>query len=187
MRALSAGGLTVIASPNPSMALLAELQLTEPLYLNSSSLNLDIFGTIYTGLHGLGQVERVEGRPGEMPRLKLTMSGVPSDKLALAITEETYNRDAVLSLALFSAAGTLTDVIVLFEGSCDVLAFADGPGGSTLQLSVESGATTLLRPSNVLYTDAAQRRINPNDRFLEYVTPSVEKRLVFPAASYFRR
>ncbi len=187
MRVISSAGLTAIANDRVSMALLVELQLTEPVLANSSSLDLVIDGRTYLGTHGLGQVGAVEARPGEMPRLQLSMSGVPSDKISLALTEDTYRRDAILSLALFTTAGVLTDVLPLFRGSCDQLTFVNGPDGAVLTVTVESGATNLLRPSGVLYTDAAQRRIDATDRACQYVTPNVEKRIVFPAASFFRK
>lgn len=187
MRTLSSNGQAAVAAGALSPVLLAEFDLDGGmLALNMTRLDLVINGTTYLGTWGLGQVGSVTNTPGEMPKLQFTFSGVPSDKIAFARTENVRGREVRLKLALYSlATKTFTDVVTRYAGWLDVLSIADGKDGAAISVTSESGTRDLLRASNVYYSHEDQQATAPGDLFFQYQNAQVERRIVFPAQSWF--
>lgn len=187
MRTLSSDGQTAVAAGALAPVLLAEFDLDGGmLALNGTRLDLVINGTTYLGTWGLGQVSAVVNTAGDMPKLQFTLSGVPSDKVSFARTENVRGREVRLRTAIYSlATKTFTDVVTRYAGWLDVLSIADGKEGAAISVTSESCTRDLLRPSGVLYTHEDQQATAQGDLFFQHQNAQVERRIVFPAQSWF--
>jgi hypothetical protein len=122
----------------------------------------------------------------------VTLSGIPSEMLAIALGENYHGRIARIYLGFFAdeepaetvlIADTqtaryqlrdrttllLSDLHPLFSGRMDVMSVIEGPETATVTLSIENRLIDLERPAPVLYTEETQQRLFPGDRGLEFV------------------
>lgn len=188
MRTLTSAALAALSRSPLPLALLVEMDLTAPLYLNSSSLALTLNGTAYLGTAGLGKVEAVQESPAEVKQLKFELSGVPSTSIALALAEPVQGKAARIKLAIFDPdTYQLLDVRLRWAGRLDVMAIEDGNGTAKLSVTAEHAGIDMLRPVTSLYTNAEQQRLHPGDPSFQYVADQAETRIVWPAASWGRR
>jgi hypothetical protein len=187
MRTLSPGAAAAISAGTVVPALLVEMDLDEAmLALNHSRLDLLINGTTYLGTHGLGQVAAVATKTAEMPKISFSMSGVPSDKVAFALTENVQGRECRIKLALFdNGTGAVLDVALCFAGWLNVLGLTDGRSGATISVTAESGSRDLLRACGILYSHEDQQALVPGDLAWQFNADQVEQRIVFPAREWF--
>lgn len=190
MRPLSAGAIAAIAADRVTVALLVEMLLSGGnLFLNHSRLDLVVNGQTYLGSHGLGQVGEVANTSSEMPKLQFSMSGAPSDKIALALTEPVRGKPVRVKAALFdTGTGAVLDVMSLYAGWLDLMSISDGrDSGATLVVTSESGTRDLLRPCNVLYTHADQLLLVDGDMAFQFQSAQVEQKILFPALTWFQK
>lgn len=188
MRILNAGAIAAIEAKLVMPALLVEMLLDGgALYMNHSRLDLVVNGSTYNGTHLLGQVSEISNQAAELPKLNFSMSGAPSDKVALALGEQVMNRTVRTRVALFNtASGALLDVSLRFAGVLNVMGLVDGRQSATLTVSAESGVRDLLRACNVLYSHVDQQILAPGDMAFQYTDRQVEQRVVFPALHWFQ-
>ena len=127
----------------------------------------------------------------------VSLSGIPSDMLSMALDEDyqgrkCYIRFGFTNLALgdetiltteageelHTEAGEALDVSIsttevlfdLFTGYIDQMNIDEGPETSTISVSIESKLIDLERPRVRRYTDADQRSRFPGDRAFSFVT-----------------
>lgn len=189
MRVLSAQALAAIASPAPPLVLLVEMDLTAPLYLNTSPIDLKIGGIDYWGTKGLGRVDAIRESPAEPPQLRFELSGVPSSMVALALTESIQGKAARIKLAILNPDDytKALDVRLRWAGQLDVFSIVDTPPTCTLGVSAETAGIDFSRPGDSPYTDAEQQRLFPGDLAFQYLNSQVEQRIVWPTAEFFRK
>lgn len=188
MRVLSSSALAALQGRVLPLALLTEMALSSPLNLNTASLDLTVNGTTYYGTKGLGTIDPIPETPVEVRSLKLTLSGVPSTSIALALTEQVQGKALTIKLAIFDLATyQVLDVRTRWAGRLDVFTIDDGGSSSTLSVSAEHAGIDLTRPGNLLYTDAAQQTLVPGDYVFQFLNDQVEQRIVWPAASWGRQ
>jgi hypothetical protein len=118
-------------------------------------------GLLDVSLIGETQEVRAQG-------VTVTLSGIPSQMLAIALGENYHGRLARIYLGFF-ADEEPTDLHPLFSGRMDVMSVIEGPETATVTLSIENRLIDLERPAPVLYTDETQQRLFPGDRGLEFV------------------
>ena len=120
----------------------------------------------------------------------ITLSGVPSSVLSLALSEPYQGRIGKVYLGLFKTAFLLkesTDFILLeggdkinlesqdtsltevFSGFMDRMTIDEQADSSTIGLSLENKLVTLERVRTARYTNEFQKSIDNTDRGLEYV------------------
>lgn len=187
MRTLTSPAIAAIAAGTVVPALLIEMDLdTGLLALNHSRLDLVINGTTYLGTYGLGQIGEMANQASEMPKLQLSMSAAPSDKIALALETPVQGRAVRILAALYdNASFTVLDVSRRFAGWLNVMGLSDGRDRAVLSVSAEAGVRDLLRACNVLYTHADQQAIVPGDMAFQYISRQTEQHIVFPALHWF--
>lgn len=122
--------------------------------------------------------------------IAMQLSGVPGDKIALALDERYQGRTAKVWFCLFDADWTLIDApapnpLLLYRGRMDVMSLVPADNTWTIALTVESRLADWDRPRVRRFTNEDQQRRFPGDRFFEYVPQMVEKQIVWPAASFF--
>ena len=129
MRTLTAGALSALQRNPLPLAVLVFMDLTAPLYLNSSSIDLTWAGNTYSGTLGLGAIGAVQDTPAETRGLEFTLSGVPSSAIALALTEAIQGRAVTVSLAIFNPdTYAIEDVSLAWSGRLDTMAIEDEIG-----------------------------------------------------------
>lgn len=169
------------------MALLLEMDLSTPLYLNPSRLNLVVEGRTYLGTAGLGNISSIKDTGSEQAKLSFELSGVPSDAIALALGERVQGKDARIFLALFHTdTGVLLDKKQRWAGWLDVMAIQDGPSTATIQVTAEGATLDLLRPSGYLYSHDDTQLLAPGDMFCRYVNDQVEQKIIWPSVEFYK-
>ena len=107
--------------------------------------------------------------------------------VALALGEDYQGRAALISLAFLEAGHRPLDApVVLFRGRMDVMRITAGETAA-IDLVCESRLADWERARVRRFNNADQRQRFPDDRGLEFVPQMVEKELVWPARSFFRR
>ena len=120
----------------------------------------------------------------------ITLSGVPSSVLSLALSEPYQGRIGKIYLGLFKTAFLLkessafilleggdkinletqdTSLTEVFSGFMDRMTIDEQADSSTIGLSLENKLVTLERPRTARYSHEFQRTIDSTDKGLEYV------------------
>lgn len=130
----------------------------------------------------------------------LTLSGVPTEVLSLALTEPYQGRVANIYFGTFTVGALLTESSVfillqdggkilleetrtnleqIFSGYMDQMNIDEQPDGSTLQLTVENKLIDLERPRTARFTSAYQKSVFPNDKGFDFVEDLQTKEIVW--------
>lgn len=188
MRSLSVEALAALQRVPLPIAVLVEMDLSSPLFLNSSPLNLVIEGNTYLGTKKLGKIEAVRDTPAEIKPLKFELSGVPATSIALARSERVQGKAVRVKVCLFNPdTYQPLDVRLRWAGRLDVFTIEESRESAVLQVTAEHIGIDLLRPVNSLYSDVEQRRLYPGDPSLQFMADQVEMRIQWPAATFGRR
>ncbi len=188
MRTLTSGAASALQASSVSIALLVEMDLTEPLFLNSSRMTLTIGGTDYLGLGPLGQVAPIRETSAELPQLGFQLSGVPPDMVALMLAEPVQGKAVRVKTAIFDpATGAVLDVALRYAGLLDVMGMSDGLESASISVSSESITLGLLRPTGQYFNDSDQQALHPGDLAFQYVNEQAEEKITWPAASFWKK
>lgn len=132
----------------------------------------------YTGAGELLTISNIE-ETNELASTNLTISisGLNSDIVSYATTEDYQNRPITLKLFFFHA-GTTEEIksMILFKGRMDTLTVNDGDAFSVV-ISAENKLIDLTRPKNLYYTPETQEFLHSGDKGLEFVPKIQEQRL----------
>lgn len=110
----------------------------------------------------------------------ITLSGVPSEVLDLALTEPYQGREArVLFGVHLDGQQDTSSMTEIFAGYMDQMNIDEGEGGSTIQLTVENKLIDLERPRTARFTSAYQKSLYPNDKGLDFVEDLQTRELVW--------
>lgn len=132
----------------------------------------------------------------------ISLSGIPSALLSLALSEQYHGRIARVYLGAFAvsddtdlslladavvddyrlrdpSALLIADLHLLFSGRMDVMQIAEDGDSATISVTVENRLVDLERPRVVLFTDEEQRRRFPGDGGLRYVASIVDAEIVW--------
>ncbi|GAA0493772.1 hypothetical protein [Pigmentiphaga daeguensis] len=157
------------------------------IYLTNLGFNVTWNGQEYTGAGAVGAVEEIrESAAAEATGLKFTLSGVPSEMVAIALGEHVQGRWARLYTAFWANGAIVADPVLEWAGLVDTLAISDGAESATIQVSVESRVVSFKRPNVRRYNNADQQSQYPGDRFFEYVEEMAEKPLVWPSREFWK-
>lgn len=188
MRTVSTTAAAALASGFLPMALLVEMDLSSPLYLNTSGLDLTINGTVYYGTKGFGKIAPMVDTPAEVRGLTFELTGVPSSMISLALSEPVQGKAVRLKTVIFDPATYLPlDVRLRWQGLLDVMSIADAPGAATITVSAEHAGIDLSRPASSLYSNTEQQLLHPGDLFLQFVADQVDQRITWPTAEFFKK
>lgn len=107
----------------------------------------------------------------------LTLSGVPSDVISLALTSAYQGRVATIYFGTtVSGTHTLTEI---FSGYMDKLDISEGAETATVELSVENKLIDLERARVARFTNSYQKSVYPTDKGLEFVESLQDKEIVW--------
>jgi hypothetical protein len=188
MRTVSTAAAAVLAGSVVPVAYLVEMDLTAPLNLNSSGLDLVVNGVTYDGLGGLGQIDAITEQGANMPQIRLTLAGVQSTDIALALSEPVQGKAVRIKQAVFDpSTGAVLDVTMRYAGYLDVMTISDGVPTATIAVSSESALLDLLRPSGIYFNDSDQQALSPGDLAFQYVNDQSDEKIVWPAWSFWKK
>ena len=170
-----------------------------PLYLWTGLGSIDIEGTTYAGTGQLLEIDTVEETTEVAARsASISLSGVPSSLLALALQTQYQGRKCIVQFGVYTNGGVLKEdgfyVLkeddghlsleasnksrsLIFSGYMDQMTIAEGPETSTIALSVESRLIDLERIRTRRYTSEDQKRRFPGDLGLDFVNSIQDKEL----------
>ena len=178
------------------------------LFFDSQTLNfwtglgeLSHNSVTYTGTGQLLQIsELAETAEISARGAVLTLSGIPSNLLSLALTEAYQGRVCEIHFGAIDAnrvylvgedgeyilaedssridisTGDPNDIVLVFSGYMDQMNIEEGPETSTIALAVESKLIDLERPRVFRYTDSNQKARFQNDKAFEFVEDLQDKR-----------
>jgi hypothetical protein len=137
----------------------------------------DIGGTAnYLGIGTLGSISSVtEATEVASKGIELTLSGIPTEYISLALSNNYRGRTAIVYLILYNSTLSSYEQLTLFRGSMDQLVINESRDSSTITIKCESRLIDLNRQQDVRYTDEAQKQLYPNDKGLEFVASMADK------------
>lgn len=170
------------------MVLLVEMLLSSPVRLCSAPYPVVHFSNTFDGVGTFGSIEEVADSPGENKQLRFTISGVPSEALALAMGEDIRNKPCNVWVAILDPdTHAVLDAPLLWAGTLDQMPIRMGNETSTISITAEHRGVTFGRPKPLRYTDVDQQRLFPGDTSHRFITSQANQKLVWPAAQYWAR
>lgn len=149
---------------------------TSPIRLWTGYGDMTIGGNSYTGSGNLLSIDGLEEVNDLSAKgVTLTLSGVPSDILSLALQEPYQRRSAKV---FFGTRDTAVPVEV-FSGFMNTMSIEDGGETSTITLTVESKLVALERGSDRRYTHENHIARNSGDTFFSFVAQLQDRDIVW--------
>jgi len=150
------------------------------IYYSDADRDVLFDGNTYLGagvLAGFSNVE--EGAELQTYTLSLSLSGIPSSVLSLALSEDFQNRCATLYVGCLNDSYALSaNPIERFKGRVNQMNIESG-NSATVSLSVESRLVDWERPRVRRYTNADQQAVYSADKGFEFVDSMVEKEIIW--------
>lgn len=131
-----------------------------------------IGGQTYTGTGSLLSVGGIEESDDlSAPGASISLNGVDSSLVSLAIQEPYQNRDCRILL------GSGEDFFEIFSGFMDVMTIEDSGETCIINLTVESRLIILDRKVPLRYTQETQNSLYPGDTFFSTVASLQDKKV----------
>lgn len=105
----------------------------------------------------------------------VTLSGISSGIMSLALQEPYQGRQATIIFGERSVSSTITS----FSGLIDEMPIRDGGESVTINLTIESKYITLQRSNVRRYTSANHKLRHPADTFFDWVTQLADAEIVW--------
>jgi hypothetical protein len=110
----------------------------------------------------------------------LTLSGIPSEILSLALSEPYQGRVCNIYFGTFTGGDLTTapsNFDQIFSGYMDQMNIQDGPETATIELKVENKLVDLERARVARFTSGYQKSIYPSDKGLDFVESLQDREL----------
>ena len=188
MRTLTPAAQAALASPNVPMVLLVEMGFSPVLRACSASVDIEWDGFTWLRTGSLGAVDAVKDASGEISGLKFTLSGVPSENLALALGESARGKSCKLWCAVLDPeTHAVLDAPLIFAGQMDQKPISQQGNSCTIGVTAVHQGTLFRRPRTLLQTESAQQQLYPGDTSRRFLVSQANHKDVWPAASFGRR
>ncbi len=180
-RGYSADNQTALASDVVRPVNLVKLEFDSgPIYYSDSDRDIDFGGNTYLGtgtLAGFSAIE--EGVELQTYSITLSLSGIPSSVITLALSENFQNRFCTLYTGFLNDSYVLiANPVETFKGRINQMNVESGDT-CTVALSVESRLVDWERARVRRYNNADQQVEYESDKGFEFVPQMVEKELVW--------
>lgn len=171
MRSLTAAVLAELTKGTVSPVLIFKLSTSTGDVLIWNGIGDLIFGgQTYKGLGDLVSVNPIsETEDVRAEPLTVTVSGIPSASLSIALGSQYQGRQASMWQGFLGPSGLIADPILIFRGKADVMVIDEGPETSSITVTAESRLADLQRSRIRRYTDQDQQQLFPGDLGLEFV------------------
>ena len=150
------------------------------LYLNTSDRDITFDSNSYVGGSGIATISSIEeSQELQASGIQLTVSGVSSSNVSIALTENFKNVDATLYLGFLNTADyTLhDDPFIIFKGKVDTQDVQISDDTATIVIEIENRLIDWERQRISRYTNNDQLQKFSGDVGLEFVQQLVEKEL----------
>ena len=139
--------------------------------------DITVASTVFAGIGNFGTVSPiVETAAVKATGLDFKLSGIDSDQLSIAMTEDYQERSATLWIGFMDTSdNSYLDRVQIFKGRMDVMTIEEAGETSTISVSTESILIALERARERRYTDEDQKSQYPGDRGFEQV-PSLQQK-----------
>lgn len=139
--------------------------------------DLMIDGASYTGAGSLLNVSSVE-ETGEIAArgVTMTLSGISSELISVALTENYQNRSAKVYIGTIADDNSVS-AYQLFGGRLDVMTIEESGETATISVTAENRLIDLERPRTRRFTSEDQKSLYPGDLGLDYVNDLQDKTL----------
>lgn len=133
---------------------------------------------------GTGQLLRVDAME-ESVEMKavgttVTLSGIPSDLISLALQEDYAGRALTVYLGAFDDDNQIISTpVVIFKGRMDVMNISESGDTASVEVTVENRLIDFERPRERRYTSEDQKIDYPNDKGFEFVSTIQDKEIVW--------
>ena len=177
-RTVSSTIVSEVTSSAVGIGLLAEMEFDSGvLRLWNGIGDLTIEGNVFTGVGTLGEISPItETAEIKASGIDLSLAGMNSDVLSLALTEDYQERDVSIWFAFFdTSSSAYLDRILMFRGRMDVMTISENGDTSTISLTAESILVGLERARERRFTDEDQQGVYPGDKGFEFVTGLQQK------------
>jgi hypothetical protein len=132
----------------------------------------------FLGIGGISDSTNIEAAG-----LTLTLSGVPSELIAVAYGEFSQGRPCTVWLGFLDAADQLiSDPVRASRARMDTIADEDTGETATISVAVENGLIDLGRLNVARYTNEEHQRLFPGDRGLEFIASFQGKQIAWGQA-----
>lgn len=146
-----------------------------PLYVWSGYGNLTISSKTYVGVGGLLNISNVEETTEiEAKGASLTMSGIPSSFLSLALQEPYQGRECRIYFGMTSSP---SDYVEIFSGELDQMNISENGDSCTIAVTAENILIKLERPVVRRFTNEDQKSRFPDDKGLEFIADLQDKEI----------
>ena len=148
-----------------------------PLYVWTGVGDLIIGSKTYLGVGTLLNISTVEETTEiEAKGASISMSGIPSSFLTLALTEAYQGRECRI---YFGMVNSPNDYVEIFAGELDQMTILEEAETCTISVTAENVLIKLERPVVRRFTDQDQKSRYPNDKGLEFVASLQNKEIVW--------
>lgn len=177
-RAIDGSTAGALAAGHVPYLFFVQLDFTQPLRVCSAGYNVDWNGFSWLGLGALGAIDPIQEQASlEAIGVRLTLSGVPSEMIAIALAEQYQGKSCQIWFApLREDLQLLSQPIRLFAGRMDTMD-AEVGDTATITLSAESRMVAWDRPKTRRYNHEDQISRYPGDLGFIYVSQMVERNL----------
>lgn len=180
--------VALINSRAAALVLFVQMDYSTPVRFNSSKSNITFGGFTFLRAGSLGTIDKVTDTTGEVTGLRFSLSAVPSENVALALSEPARGKRCRLWLGI---ADPETRAVkgdrLMFDGELDQMPLQLKGEQSTIAVTAVHKGSVFARPRSFRYTDADQRHKAPGDTCGRFLVSQSQHRDVWPAASWGRK
>jgi hypothetical protein len=183
-RSFSANFAAILEDPVMSPFLAVELLFDSgAVRLWTGLTPLVVGGVTYTGAGSLLAVSAVEETSEIAARgANMTLSGIPSEIISLALNEDYQGRTAKIYFGLLNVTSGAPEMCEIFSGLMDQMNIEDTGTTLTVELTVENRLIDLERARIRRYTSEDQKRVYPDDLGLDFVNDLQDKEIIWGRA-----
>lgn len=158
----------------------AQLDFSTPLRVCSAAYDVVWNGYTWIGVGTLGNLEPIEEQASlEAIGIRLTLTGVPTDLVAVSLAEQYQGRPIqVWFTPLREDLQIMATPVRMFSGRMDTMDTEVGDT-ATITVAAESRMVSWDKPRVRRYNNEDQQSRYPGDRGFEYVAQMVEKQLLW--------
>ena len=148
-----------------------------PLYVWSGYGNLTIGAKTYLGAGSLLNISSVtETTEMDAKGATLSMSGIPSSFLSVALQEPYQGRECLI---YFGVTSSPSDYVEVFSGELDQMNIEESGDTCVVSVTAENVLIKLERPVVRRFSDQDQKSRFPNDKGLEFVAGLQDKEILW--------
>jgi hypothetical protein len=148
-----------------------------PVYMWSGYGDLTIGAKTYLGVGSLLNISSVtETTEMDAKGATLTLSGIPSSFLSLALQQPYQGRECRI---YFGVTNSAVNYVEVFSGELDQMNIEEGAETAVISVTAENVLIKLERPVVRRFTNEDQKSRFPNDRGLEFVAGLQDKDILW--------